>query len=58
VVEFLDYFSTTNYSDFNTTTKVVILSSTIDPEDLEKRKIPMVIFYQTNYGFDARLLIK
>jgi CheY-like chemotaxis protein len=35
-VEFLDCFSSIDYSDFNTTTNVVILSSTIDPEDLEK----------------------
>ena len=42
--EFLDSFCTSNYSAFNTTTKVVILSSTIDPEDLEKaKKYPMVI---------------
>jgi CheY-like chemotaxis protein len=42
--EFLDCFSSANYSDFNTTTKVLILSSTIDPEDLEKAKTyPMVI---------------
>jgi CheY-like chemotaxis protein len=42
--EFLDCFSGADYSDFNTTTKVVILSSTIDPEDLEKAKTyPMVI---------------
>ena len=42
--EFLDSFCTSNYSAFNTTTKVVILSSTIDPEDLEKAKrYPMVI---------------
>lgn len=42
--EFLDCFSSTLYSEFNTTTKVVILSSTIDPEDLEKAKTyPMVI---------------
>lgn len=42
--EFLDSFCTSNYSEFNTTTKVVILSSTIDPEDLEKaKKYPMVI---------------
>jgi hypothetical protein len=32
----LDCFSSIDYSDFNTTTNVVILSSTIDPEDLEK----------------------
>lgn len=42
--EFLDSFSGPGYSNFNTTTKVVILSSTIDPEDLEKaRSYPMVI---------------
>jgi hypothetical protein len=29
-LKFLDCFSTTDYSDFNTTTNVVILSSTID----------------------------
>jgi CheY-like chemotaxis protein len=42
--EFLDCFCGALYSEFNTTTKVVILSSTIDPEDLEKAKTyPMVI---------------
>ncbi|NDP28623.1 MAG: response regulator [Flavobacterium sp.] len=41
--EFLDSFSTSDYSDYNNT-KVIILSSTIDPEDLEKsKKYPMVI---------------
>ena len=35
--EFLDSFSTADYADYNTT-KVIILSSTIDPEDLEKSK--------------------
>jgi CheY-like chemotaxis protein len=41
--EFLDSFSTADYSDYNKT-KVIILSSTIDPEDLEKsKKYPMVI---------------
>ena len=41
--EFLDYFNTPDYSDFNTI-KVIVLSSTIDPEDLEKaKKYPMVI---------------
>lgn len=35
--EFLDAFSSTEYSDHNTT-KVIILSSTIDPEDLKKAK--------------------
>lgn len=41
--EFLDSFSAPKYSQFNHT-KVVILSSTIDPADLEKsQKYPMVI---------------
>lgn len=41
--EFLDTFNTAAYSEFHDT-KVIILSSTIDPEDLEKsRKYPMVI---------------
>jgi len=41
--EFLDSFSTADYADYNKT-KVIILSSTIDPEDLEKsKKYPMVI---------------
>jgi CheY-like chemotaxis protein len=41
--EFLECFSGPEYSNFNET-KVVILSSTIDPEDLEKaKKYPMVI---------------
>ncbi|WP_413997693.1 response regulator [Flavobacterium sp. W1B] len=41
--EFLDCFSSSDYSDYNST-KVVVLSSTIDPEDLEKaKKYPMVI---------------
>ena len=41
--EFLDSFSTEDYSAYNTI-KVIILSSTIDPEDLEKaKKYPMVL---------------
>ncbi len=41
--EFLDNFSTDKYSKVNST-KIVVLSSTIDPEDLEKsKKYPMVI---------------
>ncbi len=41
--DFLESFSTAEYSDYNDT-KVIILSSTIDPEDLEKsKKYPMVI---------------
>ena len=42
--EFLDHFSSPEFSEFHTTVKVVVLSSTIDPEDLEKTKqYPMVI---------------
>jgi CheY-like chemotaxis protein len=41
--EFLDHFNSPEFSEFNTI-KVVVLSSTIDPEDLEKAKqYPMVI---------------
>jgi CheY-like chemotaxis protein len=41
--EFLDSFITSAYSEFHDT-KVIILSSTIDPEDIEKSKhYPMVI---------------
>ena len=42
--EFLDHFSSPEFSEFHTTVKVVVLSSTIDPEDLEKTKqYPIVI---------------
>lgn len=41
--EFLDAFNTPEYSEFNSI-KVIVLSSTIDPVDLEKAKTyPMVI---------------
>lgn len=41
--EFLDCFNTEKYSNFKSI-KVVVLSSTIDPDDLEKAKTyPMVI---------------
>jgi CheY-like chemotaxis protein len=41
--EFLNLFNTPDYAEFHST-KVIILSSTIDPEDLEKAKTyPMVI---------------
>ena len=41
--EFLDSFVTAEYSEYHDT-KVIILSSTIDPQDLEKsKKYPMVI---------------
>lgn len=41
--EFLDHFITPEYSEFHSI-KVIILSSTIDPEDMEKSKnYPMVM---------------
>lgn len=41
--EFLNIFSTDEYSGFNAI-KIIILSSTIDPADLEKsKKYPMVL---------------
>lgn len=41
--EFLDNFSLNKFSQVNST-KIVVLSSTIDPEDLQKsKKYPMVI---------------
>lgn len=41
--EFLDHFNTSEYHNFNNT-KVIILSSTIDPEDINKSKTyPIVI---------------
>lgn len=41
--EFLDHFNSQEFSEFSTI-KVVVLSSTIDPEDLEKSKqYPMVV---------------
>lgn len=41
--EFLDYFNTPEFGEFKNI-KVVVLSSTIDPEDLEKSKqYPMVV---------------
>lgn len=41
--EFLDSFSTDKYADYNTI-KVIILSSTVDPEDLKKsKKYPMIL---------------
>lgn len=40
---FLDSFSTSKYAEFHNT-KIIILSSTIDPDDLEKsKKYPLVI---------------
>jgi CheY-like chemotaxis protein len=41
--EFLDSFSTDKYSEYNKT-KVIILSSTVDPEDLKRsKKYPMIL---------------
>lgn len=41
--EFLDNFNTDKYSEVNST-KIIVLSSTIDPEDLEKsKKYKMVV---------------
>ncbi|CAN1509563.1 CheY FOG, CheY-like receiver [Flavobacteriaceae bacterium] len=45
--EFLDYFNTSNYSEFNSI-KVIILTSTINPEDIKKSKTyPNVISFQS-----------
>ena len=42
--EFLDHFSEAGYVDVFPKTKVLVLSSTIDPKDIEKSKTyPMVI---------------
>ena len=42
--EFLDNFSGTTYTSYFSSTKVIVLSSTIDPRDVEKAKnYPMVI---------------
>lgn len=41
--EFLDSFGTSEYAEFHNT-KIIILSSSIDPDDLEKsKKYPIVI---------------
>jgi CheY-like chemotaxis protein len=45
--EFLDFFNTSNYSDLNNI-KVIVLTSTIDPKDIEKsKKYPNVIAFQS-----------
>lgn len=42
--DFLDHFSTEEYTSYFKDTKVIVLSSTIDPEDINKSKTyPMVI---------------
>lgn len=41
--EFLDSFSTDKYADYNHI-KVIILSSTVDPEDMKRsKKYPMIL---------------
>ncbi|WP_026728069.1 response regulator [Flavobacterium denitrificans] len=41
--EFLDHFTSSDYAEFNTA-NVIVLSSTIDPEDLAKaKKYPIII---------------
>lgn len=41
--EFLDHFTSSDYKDFNSV-PVIVLSSTIDPEDLAKaKKYPIII---------------
>ncbi|AWK07180.1 response regulator [Flavobacterium crocinum] len=41
--EFLDHFTSSDYKDFNSA-PVIVLSSTIDPEDLAKaKKYPIII---------------
>lgn len=45
--EFLDLFSSQKYSAFHTS-KVIVLSSTIDPQDIEKSKsYPQVIDFRS-----------
>jgi CheY-like chemotaxis protein len=45
--EFLDFFNASNYSDLNNM-KVIILTSTIDPDDIKKSKTyPNVIDFQS-----------
>jgi len=42
--EFLDNFIEPTYSPFNEKTKIIVLSSTIDPQDIEKVKnYPIII---------------
>jgi CheY-like chemotaxis protein len=41
--EFLDHFTTSDYDEFNSV-NVIVLSSTINPEDLAKaKKYPIII---------------
>lgn len=41
--EFLDNFIKSDYQEFNTKTKVIVLSSTIDPTDIEKSKTYSIV---------------
>lgn len=46
--EFLDNFKKEEYKQFNEKTKVIVLSSTIDPNDIEKsKKYAMVIDFMS-----------
>ena len=46
--EFLDHFSQIDYTSIFKETKVIVLSSTIDPSDIEKSKTyPMVIDFMS-----------
>lgn len=46
--EFLDNFEDKHYERFHDKTKVIVLSSTIDPNDIEKsKKYPMVIDFMS-----------
>ena len=46
--EFLDNFTKEEYNQFNQKTKVIVLSSTIDPNDIEKsKKYSMVIDFMS-----------
>jgi CheY-like chemotaxis protein len=46
--EFLDNFSKPPYSEYFVNAKVIVLSSTIDPEDIEKsRTYPMVLDFMS-----------
>lgn len=46
--EFLDNFNNEKYDQFNKKTKVIVLSSTIDPNDIENsKKYPMVIDFMS-----------
>ena len=42
--EFLDNFTQEKYKRFNATTKIIVLSSTIDPKDIEMvKKYPIIM---------------